>query len=748
MLKKITKSILMSLKSESAKNKAKIDELAEEIVSIDKVKEIYQLSAIISDFMKENERNNFDGLSREDVMRLALEGSDSMFYDNAYESWKNMPDDIRAEVNSLAQNHYMHKPNKEDIHGLAISGGGGKGQFYVGAIAALEKEGVLDKIKTFAGTSAGALTAIPLALGCGASELADIVRGTDFRAFFIESSLFKKNCHDALDTFMAKSRNANNLSVAFSATANKRQQAVIDRAFTEKDAAEHNMNQTFASEPEESRISVVMKHIEMTAKSANPDNNNSINKKVDGDGPVNNEYIKNGSIVKFLDIDLDMPLKTPFSSKFSEDLVDEIWKSAGIKEYASNAMEIYNGAIGFDYFENPRDVIAISVTKALSSDYIEYFLDDLVKKRVSSFVGHHGVDPLIAIHPTLEHHSMWSKLTMAQLGDLVKFDRASGNPFGMADLAIGVTRAKNRFNMVSGGKGSFVSSDMDKTDSVELSNLPISKIGRMSMSIPLVFKAVEHGNTKYVDGGLHNNLPTEYFDKHVNQTSFSSRLNQIGGNAFDIMSEWGDKSTHSEPYRFDKNILSIIPATASEISRASKVKDIFSIPEEFSVGEDTPFFSGKMVKEVISGLKNKAISVAAGAIIGMNNTAYKKMDEKSDFRNVLINTEGYGTMSFKVPRADHVGINLSSYFSVAGTSDDQKKAIAQKSIFANDYSATIRLMVAKVRYNIDSLGCNEENSNNSLMLKNNVGVRMNSPFANSRNNKKVLGMIESSQLIS
>lgn len=55
----------------------------------------------------------------------------------------------------------------EEVKYLALEGGGGKGFAYLGAIAALESKslGVLDHVEGFAGASAGAITALFLALG-------------------------------------------------------------------------------------------------------------------------------------------------------------------------------------------------------------------------------------------------------------------------------------------------------------------------------------------------------------------------------------------------------------------------------------------------------------------------------------------------------------------------------------------------------------------------------------------------------
>lgn len=81
-----------------------------------------------------------------------------------------------------------------DIRYLAFEGGGGKGVTYLGAIKALEDQGVLpidiatpreNQIYGISGASAGAITALFLAMGCGYEELKKILENqSTFLNFF------------------------------------------------------------------------------------------------------------------------------------------------------------------------------------------------------------------------------------------------------------------------------------------------------------------------------------------------------------------------------------------------------------------------------------------------------------------------------------------------------------------------------------------------------------------------------------
>jgi len=73
--------------------------------------------------------------------------------------------------------------NKFDYENLVLEGGGIKGLAYCGALIALEKKNILEKIKRFAGSSAGAITATLIAIGYNTDEISNITKNTDFKSF-------------------------------------------------------------------------------------------------------------------------------------------------------------------------------------------------------------------------------------------------------------------------------------------------------------------------------------------------------------------------------------------------------------------------------------------------------------------------------------------------------------------------------------------------------------------------------------
>lgn len=72
---------------------------------------------------------------------------------------------------------------------LVFSGGGIKGLAYVGVVKALEEKQLFQKVRRFAGASAGAITAALLAIGMNADELDEHMSSVDFATFLQKSNV-------------------------------------------------------------------------------------------------------------------------------------------------------------------------------------------------------------------------------------------------------------------------------------------------------------------------------------------------------------------------------------------------------------------------------------------------------------------------------------------------------------------------------------------------------------------------------
>jgi NTE family protein len=70
---------------------------------------------------------------------------------------------------------------------LVFEGGGVKGIAYAGVLQMLETKGILAGINRVGGTSAGAINALLLGLGCSLPEIEDILKKLDFKSFLDSS---------------------------------------------------------------------------------------------------------------------------------------------------------------------------------------------------------------------------------------------------------------------------------------------------------------------------------------------------------------------------------------------------------------------------------------------------------------------------------------------------------------------------------------------------------------------------------
>jgi predicted acylesterase/phospholipase RssA/ankyrin repeat protein len=77
----------------------------------------------------------------------------------------------------LSRSEKTEPPNytKRPPHNLVIQGGGPRGIAYLGALEVMEQKGTLSELKRVAGTSAGAITAAFLAVGCKSTDLRDLL---------------------------------------------------------------------------------------------------------------------------------------------------------------------------------------------------------------------------------------------------------------------------------------------------------------------------------------------------------------------------------------------------------------------------------------------------------------------------------------------------------------------------------------------------------------------------------------------
>lgn len=84
---------------------------------------------------------------------------------------------------------------------IVIEGGGGRIVCIGGTLKVLDRLGILDKMKRYAGTSAGAIVATGLCVGYGGSEMAEMLMTTDFNKFLDDSFGITKDLFRLYNSF-------------------------------------------------------------------------------------------------------------------------------------------------------------------------------------------------------------------------------------------------------------------------------------------------------------------------------------------------------------------------------------------------------------------------------------------------------------------------------------------------------------------------------------------------------------------
>lgn len=563
-----------------------------------------------------------------DKVRAALSKFQEPSFGRGHEIYEGMTDHLKDMVWGYASNHFHYAPVKQEIDSLAISGGGGKGLFYPSALEHLEEEGVMDQIRTVAGTSAGALTAIPLALGCTSKDIKEMMDDTDFREFFIEG--FSSRFEFGIGFFYKDEKHIQ----------------------TNKWFKDIWVRQGKATYNEKEKIVNFL---------------SSIKTVVSNDADLEIDSKKHH---RFLGVALERPISKRFIAEAEHSIVVErLWKEPSIRQFCDFMLHSANEQAEYDYVKDPKKVLDIAVCFSRDNDFIEHYFAKLIKQRVDKFVQIVGKKRFSEILPNIRNFERES-LTLADIGALAK--TPEGRDFGFRDLAIGVTKTNMRddtgrtrqyWNQIVRTQGIIASSDLSKTDSQELSNSPIKSLARLSMSIPFAFSAKRHLDHYYVDGGLHNNLPTEYFDRDG----------------------------------YSKKVVSIVPLTGDEIRSAETVPQSLrsSEPYQFKSKGDKTLDYLNVFKHIVPGLK-KLANLGLNELMLNGNSAYKKMGFRESFRTMIINTGVHGTFTFRVDRKDYDKVSNINERSLKGKEFENSLNISSPTFFSDECNNLVKLYEHKI----------------------------------------------------
>ena len=382
---------------------------------------------------------------------------------------------------------------------LILQGGGAKGMAYSGIVEVLEDSGLLKGIKRVGGTSAGALMGLPIALGYSADDINDIVRHSRFAQFYAESTIKFKTVTKLVD-------------------------AVSSKSLEEHQWHEGNMLTKFANEfflPELALRSQCT--VKAWSHYSDTEAQEEIRLIEEGEHPnctVSLQQIYDTSMANF-----NKHLKSK---------------------------KIQPGALGFhgllarsEAFQAALTCVRIKRPHTVEiSDSIEDFIGDIIQERLKQV----SSSDLAKIYPPIRTIDDMRNITFTQLKALGELEPSYGfKEFGVAvtDSFLPVTLSNYKRKLIrdkelserqepdpgtgdydTGGdfKPVFVRASSEHHEYIDM---PIKKAVRASMNLPFVFKAMQVGGMRLVDGGLATNFPRKLFADEYD-TQEQVRENTIG----------------------------------------------------------------------------------------------------------------------------------------------------------------------------------------------------------------------------
>jgi predicted acylesterase/phospholipase RssA len=385
---------------------------------------------------------------------------------------------------------------------LVLQGGGAKGMSYAGVIQAMEDAGQLKHIEMVAGTSAGALMGVMVAMGFTGEEINDVVRKGRFAHFFAESTLKFKNLMKIKELFV---------KTAPEETPHFEGEMLVE--FSSNYFLPALAKATGISVKRWSRFpeSVVQEYLSDLEKGRYPAVNDA-------------EY----SIMWDKSQNLETIYAEAFKS-FTHDLtLLGRERDANILKFegAPGRSKAYQAAITCVRYERPNSLE--------DGDTIEAFIGDIIQEKVKDI----PISVLRRVSPPIVSIQDMRSLSFSQLKQLqVMYPPANLKEFGvaatvsympfslgnlvqLAGRAIEKTREWIHGEPKDTGVGerdkNFTFKPIffrayEEKEKAKQSNMAIKKAVRASMNLPFLFEAMNINGKRVVDGGINSNFPFRMF---------------------------------------------------------------------------------------------------------------------------------------------------------------------------------------------------------------------------------------------
>lgn len=507
---------------------------------------------------------------------------------------------------------------------LIFQGGGAKGFAYSGVIQHLEDSGVLAGIKRVGGTSAGALMALPVAMGYSADEVYNIVQNGRFAQFYSEST--------TVFNFLTKA-----------------EKLLTNKSVANRPYQEAHLLTEFSSDflmPKLERVTKTPKEILIKE-------HESVTqlrlKELENKGDLNRIYLAAMREFKF-----HLEREGRADELDVLDFSPMLGRSDG-----------YQAAL--------NTVRLLRDDKHPDSEIIESFIADVIQHKLEQVPRSvlHRLDPSVTTINCMRNINFSQLRQLAQIypeGGFKEFGVAvtdSHLPMTLSNLFRSTGRLASTVLKRISGKGIqdigmgvvdrnwlmkpvFVRAPSENSDKNTHVDMPIKKAVRASMNLPLVFGTIRHDKMRMVDGGLTNNFPHRLFSDYY-ATKEEAKEKTLGfmlsGIETDIevrqMQDLLKNKSHKLHISFDEDRLS-----TKDKLRALAVK------------MKTP------VKSLVDGVKSQVadfVSKKVNAAMGLYNTTMPSLEEMDNVG--IINTGIVGTADFHLSKKGRQKLHQSGVYS-------------------------------------------------------------------------------------
>lgn len=393
-----------------------------------------------------------------------------------------------------------HQQKREKPLNVAFAGGGGKGFAHIGSIRRILEEPNV-KIESVAGTSAGAIAALPLALGYNPDQLEKMVLDTDFSMFIYESNMNSK------------------LGLMFG----HKQKLLLQTLFL--DSVKKELEEKFYPFVYNNPILKNMLEIKI-----NDTINHTEEKKFNYMKDLfRSPYFLNskrrGNLIKYMFTEPRHELRSIVKNaqKNARKNLEESKEFIALNPRSPSSLDYkYNDAQNeiLKYFSQVPDKELMTFLRLQrKEDLIEEYFGDLIYQTLKK------LDKSI-LQEVFEKEEVPEQrlrdLTFKEFQEIRRILDKRGVKHNLKDLCICICEIKDTSITKLFKKDNYVQVDAHAgSDDPIVANMPIKTAVRISMNLPGVFKSYQYADKNWGDGGVRANFPLHYFKKQKKPDSQS-----------------------------------------------------------------------------------------------------------------------------------------------------------------------------------------------------------------------------------